>query len=129
MIKHLLRLSFIQKKKNYHKSKKLFQKFVRVFFSVQELIKTNTIIDSLITIRLILTFNILLQISVGWLGKWIDRDLPYRFQQMAPRIPATLLRLLRVRLAKSNEARTRFICRSSSLPNIDRFLSVSVDGS
>lgn len=128
----MLYLSFIQKKKNYKSKKKLFQKlFIRIFlssFNGSRVDKNKLTIDSPITICITLTFNILSQIFVGWLGKWIDRDLPYRFQQMAPRIPATLLRLLRVRLAKSNEARTRFICRSSSLPNIDRFLSV-MDGS
>lgn len=128
----MLYLSFIQKKKDHKSKKKLFQKlFVRIFlssFNGSRVDKNKLTIDSPITICITLTFNILSQIFVGWLGKWIDRDLPYRFQQMAPRIPATLLRLLRVRLAKSNEARTRFICRSSSLPNIDRFLSV-MDGS
>lgn len=128
----MLYLSFIQKKKRIINQKKSYFKsylFASSFLRsiVQRVDKNKLTIDSPITICITLTFNIL-QIFVGWLGKWIDRDLPYRFQQMAPRIPATLLRLLRVRLAKSNEARTRFICRSSSLPNIDRFLSV-MDGS
>lgn len=129
----MLYLSFIQKKKRIINQKKSYFKsylFASSFLRsiVQRVDKNKLTIDSPITICITLTFNILSQIFVGWLGKWIDRDLPYRFQQMAPRIPATLLRLLRVRLAKSNEARTRFICRSSSLPNIDRFLSV-MDGS